>query len=42
VFGVTCRVVSLEKHALKRAAGRLKDDEAIAELESLRDERSTG
>ena len=42
VFGVTCRVVSLEKLiALKRAAGRLKDFEAIAELESLREERGT-
>jgi predicted nucleotidyltransferase len=40
VFGVTCRVVSLEKLiALKRAAGRPKDYEAIAELESLREER---
>jgi len=42
VFGVTCRVVSLEKLiALKRAAGRPKDYEAIAELESLREERGT-
>ena len=42
VFSVTCRVVSLEKLiALKRAAGRPKDYEAVAELESLREERST-
>jgi len=42
VFGVTCRVVSLEKLiALKRAAGRPKGYEAIAELESPREERST-
>lgn len=40
VFGVTCRVVSLPKLiSLKRAAGRPKDFEAIAELESLREER---
>ena len=41
--GVTCRVVSLENLiALNRAAGRPKDYEAIAELESLREERGTG
>ena len=40
VFGVTCRVVSLEKLiTLKRAAGRPKGYEAIAELESPREER---
>jgi predicted nucleotidyltransferase len=39
VFGVRCRVVSLRQLiALKRAAGRPKDFEAIAELEALRDE----
>ncbi len=41
VFGVTCRVVSLPKLiALKRAAGRPKDFEAIAELEALREDLS--
>lgn len=40
VFGHPCRVVTLEKLiAIKRAAGRPKDLEAIAELEALRDER---
>jgi predicted nucleotidyltransferase len=40
VFGRPCRVVGLETLiALKRAAGRLKDLEAIAELELLRDRR---
>lgn len=40
VFGRTCRVVSLKKLIeLKRAAGRPKDFEAIAELESLAEER---
>lgn len=38
-FGVQCRCVNLEKLiATKRAAGRPKDFEVIAELESLRDE----
>ncbi len=38
VFGRPCRVVTLEALiALKRAAGRPKDLEAIAELEVLRD-----
>ena len=39
-FGVTCRCVTLERLIrLKRAAGRVKDLEAVAELELLRDER---
>jgi hypothetical protein len=40
VLGVTCRFVNLETLIrLKRAAGRPKDLERIAELEALRDER---
>jgi predicted nucleotidyltransferase len=40
VFGITCRVVTLEQLIhLKKAAGRPKDLEAIAELEALREER---
>lgn len=40
VFGVPCRVVTLAKLvALKRAAGRPKDLEAVAELEALSEER---
>ncbi len=40
VFGHACRTVSLETLVhLKRAAGRPKDLEAIAELEALLDER---
>jgi predicted nucleotidyltransferase len=40
VFGVNCRFVTLEKLIeLKRAAGRPKDLEAIAELEELLEER---
>jgi len=39
VFGQPCRVVTLPRLiALKRAAGRPRDFEAIAELEVLRDE----
>lgn len=39
-FGVTTRYVTLEKLiALKRAAGRPRDFDAIAELEALREER---
>lgn len=39
-FGVRCRFVTLEKLIhLKRAAGRPKDLEAIAELEALLEER---
>jgi hypothetical protein len=38
-YGVRCRVVSLDKLIdLKRAAGRVKDLEAIAELEALAEE----
>lgn len=40
VFKIKCRVVGLEKLIqLKRAAGRPKDFEAIAELQALLDER---
>ena len=41
VFGVTCRVIALDDliHA-KRAAGRLRDLEVVAELETLRDRLS--
>ncbi|MBA3884503.1 MAG: hypothetical protein H0X67_02080 [Acidobacteria bacterium] len=40
LFGRTCRAVTLDKLIeLKRAAGRPKDNEALAELEALRDER---
>jgi predicted nucleotidyltransferase len=39
-FGVTCRFVTLERLIqLKRAAGRPKDLEAIAELQALLEER---
>ena len=42
-FGVTCRCVTLNRLIhLKRSAGRVKDFEAIAELEALRDERGSG
>jgi predicted nucleotidyltransferase len=40
VFGIPCRFVTLEKLIqLKRAAGRPKDFEAIAELQALLEER---
>ncbi len=40
VFGVACRCVTLDKLIqLKRAAGRPKDIEAVAELQALLDER---
>lgn len=40
VFGVRCRFVTLEKLIeLKRAAGRPKDFEAIAELQAILEER---
>jgi predicted nucleotidyltransferase len=40
VFGITCRVVTLERLIqLKRAAGRPKDLEAIAELQAILEER---
>jgi predicted nucleotidyltransferase len=42
-FGVQCRFVTLEKLIqLKRAAGRPKDLEAIAELQALLEERQRG
>ncbi len=43
VFGVECRCLGLDRLIeVKRAAGRPKDFEAIAELEALRDERQRG
>src|SRR5262249_30586722 len=40
VFDIDCDVLTLEKLiAVKRAAGRAKDLEAIAELEAIREER---
>ena len=40
VHGRTCRYLTLDKLiAVKRAAGRPKDFEAIAELELIREER---
>ena len=40
VFGVDCRCLSLDRLiAVKRAAGRAKDFEAIAELEAIVEER---
>ncbi len=41
-FGVTCRCVTLDRLIrLKRSAGRVKDFEAIGELEALREERGS-
>lgn len=41
-FGVKCRCVTLERLIrLKRAAGRVRDLEAVAELEALREERGS-
>ncbi len=41
-FGISCRCVTLRKLiALKRAAGRPRDFDAIAELEALLDEEQT-
>jgi hypothetical protein len=43
LFGVECRCLALDRLIqVKRAAGRPKDLEAIAELEAIRDERSRG
>ena len=43
LFGTECACISLDKLIeVKRAAGRPKDLEAIAELESIRDERERG
>lgn len=43
IFGITCRVVTLEGLIhLKRAAGRPKDLEVLAELETLLEERGKG
>jgi predicted nucleotidyltransferase len=40
IFGVTCRIVTLERLIqLKRAAGRPKDLEALSELQALLEER---
>jgi predicted nucleotidyltransferase len=39
-FGVSCRCITLDRLIdVKRAAGRVKDLEVIAELEALREER---
>jgi predicted nucleotidyltransferase len=43
VFGVECRCLGLERLIeVKRAAGRLKDLEAAAELEAIQEERRGG
>ena len=43
LFGITCRCLSLDRLiAVKRAVGRPRDLEAIAELEVLRDESKKG
>jgi hypothetical protein len=42
-FGIECLCLNLDKLIqVKRAAGRPKDLEAIAELEALREERGEG
>ena len=41
-FGVTCRCLTLDRLIdVKRAAGRTKDLEVVAELETLREERGS-
>jgi predicted nucleotidyltransferase len=43
VFGIECRCLNLDRLIeVKRAAGRPKDFEAIAELEAIREERRQG
>jgi hypothetical protein len=43
LFGLSCRVLGLDSLIrVKRAAGRPKDLEAIAELEAIREERAAG
>lgn len=43
IFGFTCRCIGLAKLIeLKRAAGRPKDNEVLAELEALREEKDQG
>jgi predicted nucleotidyltransferase len=43
VFGVECRCLTLDRLIdVKRAAGRPKDLEAIAELEAIREDRQRG
>ena len=43
VFGVRCRCLNLPRLiAVKRAAGRPKDLEVIAELEAIEEERKRG
>lgn len=43
VFGIECRCLGLERLIqVKRAAGRPKDLEAIAELEAIREQRERG
>lgn len=43
VFGIECRCLTLERLIeVKRAAGRPRDLEAIAELEAIREERRRG
>ena len=43
VFGIECHCLNLDRLIeVKRAAGRPKDFEAIAELETIRDQRQRG